>query len=71
MRAGKEAMASYPRAIVLLINKVPSKELMSKIKQLDGNGKELLSQNSKFEHTDIEKAEQLCSLMCRCHDLIN
>jgi hypothetical protein len=50
-------MASYPRAIVLLINKIPSKEMMNKIKSLDENGKELLSQNSKFEHTDIEKAE--------------
>lgn len=53
-------MASFPRAIVILINKVPDKTTLSKIKTLGENGKEILKQNSKFDSFDIEKVERLC-----------
>jgi hypothetical protein len=57
LRAGKESLSNYPRAIVILINKRPGKELMKKIRELKGFGADLLTENSKFEPLDIENVE--------------
>ena len=71
LRAGKESLSNYPRAIVILINKRPGKELMKKIRELKGFGADLLTENSKFEPLDIENVEQLSAIMGRAHDVIN
>lgn len=64
-------MARYPRAIILLINKMPDKLTMQKIKNLGNFGAEILSQNSKFDPNEVDRIERLCAILGRAHDLIN
>lgn len=47
--AAKEQMASYPRCVLMLINKVPDSQIMHKIRLLGEHSAQLLKQSCKFE----------------------
>lgn len=70
-KAGKEEMAAYPRCVVMLINKMPDPQTMQKVRRLEEHAEELLKSNSKFEPDDVKKLEMMCSVMGRCHDVVN
>jgi hypothetical protein len=44
---------------------------MQKVRKLEDHSVELLKQNSKFEPSDVEKLEAMCSVMGRVHDVVN
>jgi len=69
--AAKEQMASFPRCVVMLINKVPDAQTMHKIRMLGEHSAELMKQSCRFEAQDLEKCELVCSFMGRIHDVVN
>lgn len=69
-----ENLARHPRAVVLLINKVPNAETKQKLRILKDHPEEiekLVQKSTTFELQDVDKAMEVCSILGRCHHIIN
>ena len=75
----KEGLTNYPRAIVQLINKrcdeCHKKEEDENDEEnkdaVDDEVQQLIKQSSRFTQWDVEKIERICSIMGRCHEMVN